>query len=214
MPFTILLTGFGPFPGAPTNPTGPLVMELARRRHPTCVGVRRIAHVFATSYDAVDRDLPLLLARERPDALLMFGLAAGTRHLRIETRAHNTLNCAIPDAAGHLPRATVIAPGAAASLALRTPGQRLVAAARAAGVPAALSGDAGGYLCNYPCWRASEAGCAVGGPQLVAFVHVPQVGRANLIRSVVHRPPFTRDDLIRAGEAIVVAAIAAVRAHR
>jgi pyroglutamyl-peptidase len=99
-------------------------------------------------------------------------------------------------------------------LALRTPGQRLVAAARAAGVPAALSGDAGGYLCNYLCWRASEAGCAVGGPQLVAFVHVPQVGRANLIRSVVHRPPFTRDDLIRAGEAIVVAAIAAVRAHR
>ena len=27
MPFTILLTGFGPFPGAPTNPTGPLVVE-------------------------------------------------------------------------------------------------------------------------------------------------------------------------------------------
>ena len=214
MPFTILLTGFGPFPGAPTNPTGPLVVELARRRNPACVGVRRVAHVFATSYDEVDRELPLLLAREQPDALLMFGLAARTRHLRIETRARNTLTCVIPDATGHLPRASVITEGAPASLALRTPGQRLVAAARAARMPAALSGDAGGYLCNYLCWRASEAGCAAGGPRLIAFVHVPQICRTKLNRSVVHQPPFTHHDLIRAGEAIVVAALAAVRTRR
>ena len=32
MAATILLTGFGPFPGAPFNPTGPLVTELARAR--------------------------------------------------------------------------------------------------------------------------------------------------------------------------------------
>jgi pyroglutamyl-peptidase len=176
--------------------------------------VRRVAHVFATSYDAVDRELPLLLGREQPDALLMFGLAARTRHLRIETQARNAVNCVIPDVAGHLPRAKVIASGAPASLALRTPAQRLVAAARAAGVPAALSRDAGGYLCNYLCWRASEEGRAADGPRLIAFVHVPQVRRANLIRSVVHRPPFTPDDLIRAGEAIVVTALAAVRARR
>ena len=86
-------------------------------------------------------------------------------------------SCVIPDVAGRLPRASVIAPEAPASLALRTPGQRLVAAARAAGVPAALSGDAGGYLCNYLCWRASEA---AGGPPLIAFVHVPQICRANI----------------------------------
>jgi pyroglutamyl-peptidase len=211
MPFTILLTGFGPFPGAPTNPTGPLVMELARRRHPAFAGVRRIAHVFQTSYDAVDRELPVLLAREQPDALLMFGLASLTRHLRIETRARNARSCVIPDVAGHLPRASVIASGAPATLALRTPGQRLVAAARAAGVPAALSGDAGGYLCNYLCWRASEA---AGGPPLIAFVHVPQICRANICRPVMHKPPFTRHDLIRAGEAIVVAALAAARTRR
>ena len=42
MTFTILLTGFGPFPGAPFNPTGPLVEHLARRRHPALAGVRRV----------------------------------------------------------------------------------------------------------------------------------------------------------------------------
>ena len=46
MTTTVLLTGFGPFPGAPFNPTGPLVEALARRRHPGLGDVRRVAHVF------------------------------------------------------------------------------------------------------------------------------------------------------------------------
>ena len=214
MPFTILLTGFGPFPGARTNPTGPLVAELARRRHPALAGVRRIAHVFETSYAAVDRELPALIAREQPDALLMFGLAARTRHLLIETRAHNALTCTVPDAAGRLPLTSVITAGAPASIALRTPGQRLVAAARSVGVPTVLSSDAGAYLCNYLCWRASETTRVAGGPYLVAFVHVPALRRANPLLSLLRWSPFTQDDLIRAGEAIVLAALASVRARR
>src|SRR3989442_1750748 len=81
---TIIITGFGPFPGAPYNPTDPLVSMLARRRRPAFAGVRRIAHVFRVSYEAVDRELPELLAREQPDVLVMFGLAMRTRHIRIE----------------------------------------------------------------------------------------------------------------------------------
>ena len=34
MTFTMLLTGFGSFPGAPYNPAGPLVAKLARFRDP------------------------------------------------------------------------------------------------------------------------------------------------------------------------------------
>src|SRR5437016_2508623 len=103
MPFTILLTGFGPFPGAPFNPTGPLVRKLARQRNPAFAGVRRIAHVFDTSYATVDRELPALIARDRPDAIVMFGLAARSQALRIETRARNALARRLPDAAGVLP---------------------------------------------------------------------------------------------------------------
>ena len=62
MTATILITGFGPFPGAPYNPTQPLVRRLVRRRHPAFAGVRRIAHVFPVSYEAVDRELPALIA--------------------------------------------------------------------------------------------------------------------------------------------------------
>jgi len=60
---TILVTGFGPFPGAPRNPTGALVRTLSRHRRS---GLRIVSHVFETSYAAVDRDLPALIKQHRP----------------------------------------------------------------------------------------------------------------------------------------------------
>src|SRR5262245_8689436 len=147
----ILLTGFGPFPGAPFNPTGPLVEFLARSPVPS---QRRTAHVFTTAYDAVDRDLPALLARERPDVLIMFGLAQRSRRVRIGTLARNVLNCALPDVGGKRPQAAIISSVAPVALALQAPAYRLVRAVRATGMPAAPSRDAGRYLCNYLSWRA------------------------------------------------------------
>jgi pyroglutamyl-peptidase len=205
----ILLTGFGPFPGAPVNPTERLVEKLMRSRRLALQGTRRTAHVFRTSYAAVDRELPELLKRIKPDVLVMFGLAARTRNIRIEIRARNAASRVVPDAAGRRPRAGSIAPGAAPSIALRIPAQRLLKAARSAGVKAALSRDAGRYLCNYLCWRATEAAARPNGPKVAAFIHVPKVrGKGS------RRAPLTFDQLVRAGEAIVRAAIAGARTSR
>jgi pyroglutamyl-peptidase len=206
---TILLTGFGPFPGAPFNPTGPLVLELARRNSS---GLRRVAHVFATSYQTVDRELPALIARTRTDALIMFGLAGRSHHIRIETRARNALTRQVVDAHGHLPSVRTIDPDGPSAMRLAIPAPRLVVALRKVGLSAAISDDAGEYLCNYLCWRASEAAEQDGGPRLVAFVHVPNVhwtgrrGRRGL--RLRQRPPATFADLVLAGEAIVRAVLA------
>jgi pyroglutamyl-peptidase len=206
----ILLTGFGPFPGAPFNPTKRLVETLVRSRFVALTGARSTSHVFMTSYDTVDRELPALLARTKPDVWVMFGLAVRTRHVRIETRARNVLSRVVPDAGGHTPRAGTIAPGATASLALRAPAQRLLKAARSTGVKAALSHDAGRYLCNYLCWRATEAVARPNGPKIAAFVHVPRVRATAGGRGA----PINVDRLVRAGEAIVRAAIATARTAR
>ena len=207
MTATILITGFGPFPGAPYNPTGPLVGELARRRHPAFANVRRVAHVFPVSYEAVDRELPALLKRERPDALIMFGLAVRARQMRIEMRARNAVTRMLPDVSGRIPLAATILPGGPPTVPLRSPAQRLLSAALATGVPVALSRDAGHYLCNYLCWRAAEA-AGTGTPSLIAFVHVPTVRRAS---SQSRRDLVTLDKLIDAGEAILRAAVGAAR---
>ncbi len=170
MAVTILVTGFGPFPGAPFNPTGPLAKQLARQR-PGLACATIVSHIFPTSYAAVDHDLPKLLAKHRPDALLMFGLAPRARTIRIETRARNTVSL-LPDAGGAA-RAVKIAPGGPPALALPVPTAQLLAAARAARVPVIRSHDAGRYLCNYLCWRAAEAAGKKDSPQVAAFVHVP-----------------------------------------
>jgi pyroglutamyl-peptidase len=89
MAVTILVTGFGRFPGVPVNPTGPLVRNLARTVRLPCVKIT--AHVFETSYDTVDSELPKLIARHKPDVMLMFGLTTRTRLVRVEALARNVV---------------------------------------------------------------------------------------------------------------------------
>jgi len=211
MSITILITGFGPFPGTPFNPTGILAEELARRRHPAFANVRRVSHVFRVSYEAVDRELPALLERESPDALIMFGVATRSKHLRIETRARNALARTVPDATGDIPCSGAICPGGPAALPLRVPAQRLLIATRATGVPIVISRDAGDYLCNYLCWRAAEAACG-GSPSVMSFVHVPQVHGWS--SPGLRRLRLSLDDLMAAGEAIVRVAIPSARIFR
>src|SRR5262245_13362615 len=215
MPCTVLITGFGPFPGAPFNPTESLVRRLGARRRPALADVTRIAHVFRTSYAAVDEELPRLVARHRPDVLLMFGLAARTPHLRIETRARNAVSALVPDAGGRMLRRTDIVAGAAPALRGRAPFQKLLRAAQAARVPARMSRDAGAYLCNYVYWHCVMAAGAGTGARnrpipIVAFVHVPAV--AGLGRRRFKQAP-TLNDLTRAGEAILLALVAAARSQ-
>src|SRR6202040_204318 len=104
---TILITGFDRFPGSPVNPSSLVAASLARRRRPAFVGTRRIAHVFATRYDAVDRELPALLAQEKPDIVVMFGVATRSRRVRIEERARNRI-ALFPDASRYRPEAARI----------------------------------------------------------------------------------------------------------
>ena len=93
-----LITGFGPFPGAPYNPTPPLVARLLRLRRPALDDVELFGHIFTVTYKTVDRELPEILAKLRPDALLMFGLADRTAYMRVETRARNSITTLWPDA--------------------------------------------------------------------------------------------------------------------
>lgn len=209
-PLRILITGFGSFPGAPYNPTPALVERLTHLRRPAFADLERIGHIFPVTYAAVDRELPRLLNARRPHALLMFGLAQRTPHLRIETRARNAITRLWPDASGGILGGNAIARDADA-LPFGPHTLRLLRAARATGIDARLSRDAGRYLCNYLSWRAIEATAQPDGPRLAAFVHVPLVAR-----DVPSRTPgrITLEHLVDAGEAMLLQMAALVRASR
>jgi len=202
---TVLITGFGRFPGAPFNPSGPLALALAKRRRPAFADMRCAVYIFETSYAAVDRDLPKLIAKHKPDIVLMFGLATRTPFVRIETRACNAVSVLFPDVTGFRPTGRAIAPGRLDARGA-APFVRLLGAARAAATRTRLSRDAGRYLCNYVYWRALEASRS---GTLTQFIHIPPVSNAR--RRPGGKRRATHAALVRAGEAILLALLAAHR---
>jgi pyroglutamyl-peptidase len=209
----ILITGFGPFPGAPFNPTEPLVARLMRLRRPALSEVELAAHIFPVTYQAVDRQLPQLLARHRPHAILMFGLASRTPYVRIETRARNAVTTLWPDADHALIRKGSISDNADAVM-FGPHTARLLRVALGTGIDARSSRDAGSYLCNYLSWRAIEATCRDKGPYLAAFVHVPLVARDAAARHPGATQRITLEQLVDAGEAMLLEMVKSARQAR
>jgi pyroglutamyl-peptidase len=206
----VLLIGFGPFPGAPRNPSADIVRMLGKRRRPALADARIATAVLPTSYAAVREELPKLLRNNDPDAVLFFGLASRARFLRIERRAVNAVTGFYPDVTRSKPEGRTFMPGLPAELRVRADVTRLTSAARAAGIVARLSRDAGRYICNAALYGALDV--ARGGrPLLVAFVHIPHPRRRMRSDARPGRPRPSLETLVRAGEAILVALIAEVR---
>jgi pyroglutamyl-peptidase len=197
----ILVTGFGPFPGAPFNPTMPLVKRLTTLRRPAFDDVELTSHIFHVTYATVDRELPDLIATHRPQALLMFGLAGRTSFLRIESRARNAVTTRFPDAGGQHARKGSIVGGADAK-AFGPHTEKLLHAALATGIDARLSRDAGSYLCNYLSWRAIETANRDDGPRLAQFVHIPPLAHDGTAARGTSR--ITLEQLVDAGEAMLL----------
>lgn len=166
----LLVTGFGPFPGMPRNPSAALARNLAALpRLRLALGAAPDLLVLPTRYAAIPALLEPALAR-RPAAILMLGVAGRATRPRIEVRARNRASRLFPDASGRRaadPRLDPHGPPERRSAAVAT----ALAALRRSGVPAMRSQDAGRYLCNAAYYRALAEGCPV------LFVHIPPVPR-------------------------------------
>ncbi len=194
----ILLTGFGPFPGAPVNPTEALVAHLreappiperAAAFHAECLDV---------DYDGVGPHLSRLGRAFRPDIAIHFGLAAQCTGFRLERVACNRHDGATPDNRGSLPVAGAICAGPA-QLPSRLPLDAIAAELARAGLPVEWSDNAGGYLCNTVMTLSLAHACEGFAPAMSGFIHVPLVGAPGGQGTM----PF--DDLLRGALLIVEA---------
>ncbi len=98
----VVLAGFGPFPGAPVNPSALLVKALARRRRPALAGHRshraRIRHELRGGRSRSAETI----ARKSRTSCWCLGSPAARRQLCIETRARNAVSVLFPDAAAYV----------------------------------------------------------------------------------------------------------------
>ncbi len=165
----ILLTGFGPFPRVPRNPSQAVVEGF-----PDWLGGAVIhRHVLETVYAVAEREIERLLCELRPDVCLCLGVAL-PGVLRLETTARNRGDNAGPDHSG-VARTDAIAPAGPETYAATLPLDDIAAALRAQEIDFSVSDDAGGYVCNHVFYAARHAIERHGLATRCGFVHLPEV---------------------------------------
>ncbi|MDR2620626.1 MAG: hypothetical protein LBC29_05875 [Propionibacteriaceae bacterium] len=159
---TVLVTGFEPFKGLPSNPSATVAELLGAQPG----FVHRILPV---TYVGAPATLSAFVA-EHPEAELVIslGLWDSGDAVRVESSGRNVQRASIPDNAGDLASGREVEPGAPEILTTDAALiRRTFAAFERAGVPVVNSDDAGGYICNttyYALLRQAVPGI---------FIHIP-----------------------------------------
>lgn len=164
----VIVTGFGAFPGVPSNPAE-LVLR-ALQTEGLGDGVRAQFELLDTAYGAVSRRIADLLA-QRPAALVMVGYSRHATRLTLERRASNRRSLERADEAGFVPQAQPEREVALDNLGIDF--AKLAAALEGRGIPVELSDDAGDYVCNHCYFEALGAIIGIGLMTRAVFVHIP-----------------------------------------
>lgn len=141
----LLLTAFDPFGGETVNPAQEAVKTVSSR-----VGnVEVIKCVVPTVFGKSIETVAAAIEDCRPDAVLCIGQAGGRADLTPERIAINLDDASIADNEGNRPVDTPIFPDGKPAYFSTLPVKAMVAAIRAAGIPASLSNTAGTFVCNH-----------------------------------------------------------------
>jgi pyroglutamyl-peptidase len=163
----ILLTGFEPWAKNAVNPSGEIARELG-------------GHVLPVDFDRASAALNKLIREQRPDAVVMLGLAANRRKISLEAVA---LNVEHHDEPGEKKRwLRMIRKSGPLAIRSRLPLGKIYDALEKAGVAVSISHHAGTFVCNrvfYEGLTATDVPCG--------FVHVPPfkaMSRPRQIRAI------------------------------
>lgn len=192
----VLITGFGVFPGAPTNPTELLIplIEADRDTLHLYAGVCELhTAVLPVEYQTIPLNLTKLSisagSGSEPgsetesgcgtfDIAIHFGLSSSSETITLEYTARNETRPS-PDASGYVPPSTLILPNGP-NYASTLPLLDISSALDRAGIPYTSSHNAGGYLCNYIFYLGRAGICEGFRPEMSGFVHVPPVDKVSL----------------------------------
>jgi pyroglutamyl-peptidase len=204
----ILITGFGPFPGAPQNASSLLAEAVAEAARGELPGFKVHAETLPTEWQAGPARLAGLLDEHQPTLALHFGVSRRATGFVIETRARNATQC-VADACGEAPRGDVLLDDGPDEIGVTLPTSQIVDRLRRLRLPVQLSRDAGGYLCNALLYHSLDHARRRSGPGFGprrGFIHIPDRLVGGKTRGVMRPAAASRlewDGAVRGGMAIL-----------
>ncbi|WP_394022979.1 pyroglutamyl-peptidase I [Anaerococcus martiniensis] len=164
----ILVTGFDPFGGEPTNPA----IESVKRIDDNIEGAEiiklEIPTVFHKAADVVEEKIKEV----KPDVVLSIGQAGGRYGIAVERVAINQDDARIEDNEGNQPIDVVIREDGAPAYFSTLPIKAMVEEIKKENLPASVSNTAGTFVCNHIMYQdlylAEKYGDIKAG-----FIHVP-----------------------------------------
>ncbi len=168
----VLLTGYPPFGSHTINPSG-MVAEALHGQ--TIAGYQVHGVVLPCDYKQMPPLLAEYMEQLRPAVVIGTGLAFGESQIRLERVGLNLLDFgATPDNGGHSMQNTPILENGPAAYFSTLPLEKLQIRLRQKGIPAYISGHAGGHLCNHMLYTASHLAAQLSEARpAVGFVHLP-----------------------------------------
>ncbi len=166
---TVLLTGFEPFAGDPTNPSGDAVRRLAEHWDGPA---KLLTAILPVEFERAAQLLREQIRDGAPDIVIATGLAGGRDAVTPERIAVNLRDARIPDNAGYQPVDAPCVPGAPLAYASSLPVKAISREISARGIRAYVSLSAGSFVCNDVFFAAAHLGATTRGVR-AGFIHVP-----------------------------------------
>jgi len=167
----ILVTGFEPFAGNEVNPSGETARALDGKK---VSGFTICGVVLPVEWGTTAQAMEKAIDDVDPALVLSLGLSSGRPELNVEKVAVNYMSRA-KDNQGISPEVPVISASGPDGYFSTLPVEDIVEELRDKGIPARISLSAGGYLCNYTFYVASNYVERKGRRKEVpvGFIHVP-----------------------------------------
>ena len=164
----ILVTGFDPFGGEPTNPA----IESVKRIDDNIEGAEiiklEIPTVFHKAADVVEEKIKEI----QPDVILSIGQAGGRYGITVERVAINEDDARIEDNEGNQPIDVKIREDGAPAYFASLPIKAMVEEIKKENIPASVSNSAGTFVCNHIMYQDLYLAEKYGNIK-AGFIHVP-----------------------------------------
>lgn len=164
----ILVTGFDPFEGEPTNPAIESVKRIDNEIEGAEIIKLEIPTVFQKSADVVEAKIREI----NPDVVLSVGQAGGRYGITVERVAINQDDARIEDNEGNQPIDTTIREDGAPAYFATLPIKAMVEEIKKENIPASVSNTAGTFVCNHIMYQDLYLAEKYGNIK-AGFIHVP-----------------------------------------